>query len=30
MTRDSEMLKVYISSGVINLMDADNPSEAMD
>ena len=29
-TRESEMLKVYISSGTISLMDADNPSEAMD
>ena len=30
MTQESEMLKVYLSSGIINLMDADNPSESMD
>ena len=30
MTRESETLKVYLSSGVISLVDADNPSEAMD
>ena len=29
MTRESEMLKVYISSGTISLIDADNPSDAL-
>ena len=28
MTRESEMLKMYISSGTISLIDADNPSDA--